>query len=317
MTDNFNNQYPVKNIFISTSSFGKHSQEPLHLLEKEKINFELNQLGRTLNVEEIIKFLRNKDGLIAGTEPLNLLVFEKCPTLKVISRVGTGLDNIDLNAAAEKKVKVFNTPGGPTEAVAELTLGLILTLLRKINSLDGKIRQGIWKKEMGSLLSHKTVGIIGFGNIGKKLAELLRPFNCKILVYDPFVSCEGELFVKKVDSLDDLLSSADIVSLHMCYTKENYHILNRERFSKMKSTGILINAARGGLIDENALYNDLRKGKIAGAALDVFEKEPYQGNLKDIENVVLTPHIGSYATESRIQMEIDAVLNLLKGFGIN
>jgi len=241
---------------------------------------------------------------------------ENIPSLRVISRVGTGLDNVDRQAAAEHDIKVFSTPAGPTLPVAELTLGLILSVLRKIACFDRNIRRGIWKKEMGSLLSGKTVGIIGFGNIGQKLTELLQPFRCEILVYDPYVRCAGKQSVKQTETVEELLRSSDIISLHLPYSKENHHFLDRERLSLLKSGAVVVNTARGGLVDEKVLFDLLRKGQLAGAAFDVFEQEPYQGRLKELDNVVLTPHVGSYAKESRAQMELDAVSNLLTGLGI-
>lgn len=316
MTHNPKDLQINKRIFISTSSFAAYSNEPLNLLREKSIEFKLNPYNRTLKETEIAELLKNMDGVIAGTEPLTKKVFENCPLLKVISRVGAGLDNVDLKSAEENGIKVFNTPEGPTQSVAELTLVLILSLLRKINVMDKNIKNEIWKKEMGSLLFHKKIGIIGFGNIGKRLAELLSPFNCRIMFYDPYIGNKENNKYEKIDSVETLLENSDIVSLHMFYSKQNHHFINKEMLLKMKPTAILVNTARGGLVDEDALYESLKEFKIAGAALDVFEKEPYQGKLKEFPNVLLTPHIGSYAIEARIQMEMDAVLNLFKGFEI-
>ena len=304
----------LKRIFISTSSFGKFSSRPLELLKENNIDFELNGFGRTLSEEEIISYLKDKDGLIAGTEPLNENVFNNCKNLKVISRVGVGLNNIDLESADKRNILILNTPDGPTNAVAELTLGLILNLLRHIGSADQNTKMGKWEKKMGTLLLNKKIGIVGYGRIGKRLAELLRSFNCEIYVYDPFVSSIKENDTKCLNSLDELLGSVDIVTLHLPYTKENHHLINESRLKLMKRGSFLINAARGGFIDEDALFDVLKNGCIAGAALDTFEKEPYEGRLRELDNVILTPHIGSYARESRIQMETDAVINLLSGF---
>ena len=304
----------LKKIFISTSSFGKFSSRSLELLNENNINFELNGFGRTLSEEEIISSLKDKDGLIAGTEPLNENVFNNCKNLKVISRVGVGLNNIDLESADKRNILILNTPDGPTNAVAELTLGLILNLLRHIGNANQNTKMGIWEKKMGTLLLNKKIGIVGYGRIGKRLAELLRSFNCEIYVYDPFVSSIKENDTKCLNSLDELLGSVDIVTLHLPYTKENHHLINESRLKLMKRGSFLINAARGGFIDEDALFDVLKNGCIAGAALDTFEKEPYEGRLRELDNVILTPHIGSYARESRIQMETDAVINLLSGF---
>lgn len=306
----------MKRIFISTSSFGSFDLKPLELLKAHDINFELNSLKKTLTEEEVIGFTKEKDGLIAGVEPLTERVFKECKKLKVISRVGVGLDNVDIAAAGKKGIKVFNTPNGPTEAVAELTLGLIINLLRPIINSDVKIRKGIWQKEMGSLLYEKNVGIVGFGKIGKKVAEILKVFNCKIFVYDPFVTPTDNRFTF-VKNLEELLNNSDIVSLHLPYSKEKHHMINKKMLELMRPNAILINTSRGGLVDEDALYEHLMKKKIAGAAFDTFEMEPYTGKLCQLNNVILTPHIGSYAKESRIQMEMDAVKNLIMGFGLS
>ena len=304
----------MKKIVVSTSSFGVFSKKPIYILKKANIKFELNSLTRTLSEKEIIQFLKDKDGIIAGTEPLNENVLSKCSNLKVISRVGAGLDNVDLDFAKKKNIQVFNTPDGPTNAVAELTIGLMLNSLRHIVNSDRNIRDGLWNKEMGTLLHNKNVGIVGFGRIGKRVAELMKFFNCTVFIYDPFIQSIDIDGMKHLQSLDELMRTVDIVSLHIPYSKENHHIINKNRLEMMKTGAFLINAARGGLIDEDALFNILKSGQIAGAALDTYENEPYRGNLTQLDNVILTSHIGSYAKESRIKMEIDAVTNLLKGF---
>jgi len=304
----------LKKIVVSTSSFGVFSTKPIDILKKANIKVELNNLARTLSEKEIIQFLEDKDGLIAGTEPLNENVLSKCSNLKVISRVGTGLDNVDMDFAKIRNIQVFNTPDGPTHAVAELTIGLILNLLRHIGNSDRNIRDGSWNKEIGSLLLNKSIGIVGFGRIGKRVAELLKIFNCKIFIYDPFIQSIDIDDMKHLRSLDELIKIVDIVTLHIPYSKENHHIINKDRLEIMKPGAFIVNAARGGLIDEDALFDVLKSEQIAGAALDTYENEPYRGNLTQLKNVILTPHIGSYAKESRIDMEINAVLNLLKGF---
>jgi D-3-phosphoglycerate dehydrogenase len=304
-------------IFISTTSFGKYDSKPLELLKAQDIHYESNSTGRQLTEDEIIECLNNKDGLIAGTEPLTKRVLDESEKLSVISRLGVGLDNVDEKIAKEKNIKLFNTPDGPTDAVAELTLGLLLNVLRSIGSMDRKMRQGIWEKEMGNLLSGKNVGVVGYGKIGKRFVELLVPFHCRSFFYDPYVIENGNSKVTKVETLEELLVTVDIVSLHLSYEQGNYHLLNGKRLALMKKGAVLLNASRGKLVDEEALFICLINGAFAGAGFDTFEEEPYYGPLCQLDNVVLTPHIGSYARESRVQMEIDAVMNLLKGFGIH
>jgi len=228
------------------------------------------------------------------------------------------MDNIDLDYCKAHNIAVFNTPQGPTLAVAELVLGSILSAYRSISTSNTNTKNERWHKSMGHLLSNKTVGIIGLGRIGLKLCELLQPFSCTLLGVDPLKPNNDVLNSLSINhvTLSECLESADIISLHLPLTPETYHMIKAKEFALMKENALLINMARGGLINESDLHSALQSGKIKGAILDVFEKEPYDGPLNQLENVFLTPHIGSYAIESRIQMEIDAVNNCLKGLGL-
>jgi D-3-phosphoglycerate dehydrogenase len=302
----------VLKVFISTSSFAKDDNRPLDMLKKAGLEISLNPYGRKLSEDEIGYFLHDADYLIAGTEPLTHRVLESAKRLKVISRCGTGLDNVDIKAADKIGIKVYNTPYGPTLSVAELTIGLMLDVLRYISKMDRDIRSGIWKKYTGNLLSEKKVGIIGFGKIGRKVAELLIPFGCEIIYCDIKTNDTGLNF--KNASLDEILRTSDIISIHVS-SKEQ--IIGKEEFKKIKKGAWIINVSRGEVIDETELYNALKEGHLSGAALDVFEEEPYTGLLKELDNVILTPHIGSYAKEGRINMEIEAVKNLLDGAEIS
>jgi D-3-phosphoglycerate dehydrogenase len=245
-------------------------------------------------------------GIIAGTEPITAKVMSNS-SLKVISRVGVGLENVDLEAAKELGIKVFNTPEGVTEAVTELTVGLILNSLRRLNLCDRRIREGKWEKKMGNLFRGKLLGIIGFGRIGQKVAEISRCFDAKVIFHD-IANIESS-FARQV-SLDYLLENSDIISIHVSGKDE---VLSREKLSKTKNGVILINTSRGEAVDENKLYEMLKVGKIAYAGIDVFKSEPYKGRLAELDNVILTPHIGSYALEARILMELSAVKNLIEG----
>jgi D-3-phosphoglycerate dehydrogenase len=302
-------------VLISTSSFGKNDRRPLELLEAYGAEYFLNPYGRKLQTDETLALLKDVDGIIAGTETLDRSILEQTPRLKVISRCGTGLDNVDLEAAVELGKRVYNTPEALVDAVAELALGGILDVLRRISYADRQIRQGVWEKPLGGLLRGKTVGILGLGRIGKAFVRLLQPFGVSILAYD---LCQDEAFAKRYGvtyvSLEDGLSRADIVTLHLSYNSQVHHVLNRARLALLKPGAILVNCARGGLVDETALYDLLKSGKLSGAYLDTFEEEPYRGPLIELPNVVLTPHIGSYANECRLQMELEAVENLLRFF---
>ena len=293
-------------IAITTSSFARYSDEPLKLLQEAGVEYIMNDKGRALTEDEAIQMLADCDGVAAGTEPLTKKVMDALPKLKVISRCGTGMDSVDRVAAADKGIAVRNTPDGPTLAVAELTLGLILTLLRQVARQDRELRSGTWKKRMGNLLHGKRVGIVGFGRIGQAVARLLDVFGVEVGYHDPFI--EESRYTRL--SLDELMGWADIVTLH-CTKQEGGPLLDLGRLSLMRPGSFVINVARGGLVDEQALYGLLTAGHLAGAALDVFAKEPYEGPLKDMDSVILTPHIGSYAKEARIIMETDTIKNLL------
>lgn len=304
-------------IFISTSSFAEYDKAPLAILKEKGLKAALNPHGRTLTKEEITHFLDGAIGLIAGTEVLDKDVLFSSRSLKVISRCGTGIDNVDVKAAETLDIKIFNTPDAPTLAVAELTIGLIFALLRRLVEADSGIREGKWKKYMGSLLHNKKVGIIGLGRIGKKVSELLIPFGVEILSCEPNPDKDFiNTYRIKNMLLKELLPKADIVTLHLACNKEKRYFLGKEELALMKTSAFLINTARGGLIDEEALIDSLKNNKISGAAIDVYEREPYTGPLRELKNIVLTSHIGSYAKEARIRMEKEAIENLIKGLGL-
>lgn len=300
-------------VFISTTSFAEYDKKPLELLRSAGFEVILNPYKRKLKPEEIVALASDCDGIIAGVEQITEEVLRSLPKLKAISRCGVGLDNVDLEAAEKRGILISNTPNAPSQAVAELTIALILNLLRKVSLSDRRVRNGQWKKEMGQLISGKTVGIIGLGRIGKRVAELLKSFEVKILASEPN---PDKKWVRKnkinLVSMDELLKESDIVTLHIPYTEQNRNLINSERLKIMKRGAILINTSRGGLIDEMALYQALKSGHLGGAALDVTEVEPYQGPLTELDNVIITPHIGSYAVEARIQMETEAAMNLIR-----
>jgi len=296
-------------VFISTSSFGQFDKSPVDMLEKAGIEISLNPFGRKLTEDEIKDNLQGVDLLIAGTEPLTRSVIDSSGDLKIISRCGTGMDNVDIKAAEDKGIKVYNTPDSPTIAVAELTVGLIFSLRRKINTMDREVRNGVWKKRMGSLMRDKNIGIIGMGRIGCKVAHFVSGFGVNVGYHD--INDLKTSSTYKSFTLEDLLAWSDVVSLHLSSGKPGEALIGKDQISKMKSGSVLVNTSRGGLVDEPALYEALNDGNIAGAALDVFDCEPYEGLLSELENIILTPHVGSYAAESRIDMEVQSVKNLL------
>jgi D-3-phosphoglycerate dehydrogenase len=295
-------------VFISTTSFGEFDSRPLQMLKEAGLEVQLNPYHRTLSKDESMSLGEQSEGLIAGTEALDEEVLRKLKYLRVISRCGAGLDNIDLEAAKRQGIQVFNTPGGPTIAVAELTVALILSLLRHIPRMDREMRHQTWQKRMGNLLQGKKVGIIGFGRIGQKVAELVLGLGAQVAYSDPAVD-EVKTGCLRM-SLDKLLSWSDIVTIHASGKEP---LLGYKELRRMRQGSWLVNCARGGAVDEAALYRVLQEGWLSGAAVDVFQEEPYAGSLAELDNVILTPHIGSYAIESRVEMEVQAVRNLIEG----
>ena len=301
-------------ILITTSSFGKYDRVSLDKLHSAGLEIIVNPFGHTLSEEEALElYTPDIEGVIAGVENITEAVIRKAKSLKVISRCGIGLDNIDANAAKLRNIKVLNTPKPVIDAVAELTLCFILCCLRNVTTADNNMHRGTWDKPTGLLLKGKTLGIVGLGNIGKRVVELTSAFKLRFLAYD---KKKDAAFAKKYKvifkDLETLLSEADIVSLHLPLTEETKHLLNTGNLSLMKPSAFLVNTSRAQIIDGNALTSVLTQKKIAGAALDVFEKEPYAGPLTELSNVILTPHIGSYAKEARIEMELQAADNLIK-----
>jgi D-3-phosphoglycerate dehydrogenase len=300
-------------ILITTSSFGIEGNVALEKIAAAGLAVELNPFGRRLSEAEVAEMLAMPGlvGMIAGVEPLTRKALSGASGLRMISRCGTGMDSVDLVAAEEFGILVRNTPDAPAIAVAELTLGLMLSMLRHVAQADRKIRANAWQQIMGNLLAKQTVGVIGYGGIGRRVARLVHAFGGRVVACDSR-NLAPEAGVEICD-LDALFAQSDIVSLHLPYSPENHHLIDASALGKMKRGALLLNTARGGLVDENALMIALQSGDIAGAALDCFENEPYAGPLAQLEQVLLTAHMGSYAQESRQLMELEAAENLLQG----
>lgn len=301
-------------VLITTSTFGEVSQAPLQLLAERGHTVALNPHKRQLKEDEAIALLRDVDALVAGTEKLSAAVLAQARQLKVISRVGTGTDNVDLAAAKARGIPVFNTPDAHVDAVAELVLGGTLAVLRRLVESDRSIRKGEWKKPMGSLLRGKTVGIIGLGRIGRALVKLLVPFDVKLLAVDPHMDgafCDEHGV--RPSWIEEVVRHSDVITLNLSFASSAQRLLSAELIGQLKPRAVIVNCARGGVLDEEALALFLRDHPEAGAYLDTFDQEPYQGPLAALDNVLLSAHIGSYAREARGQMERDAVDNLLRG----
>lgn len=305
----------MQKILVSPSSFGECGPEPLHMLKSAGFEPVLNPYGRKLTEAETIALGKDIVGVVAGVENYSKNVLDQLGDLKCISRVGVGVDAIDQEYTKTKDIKVLITPDAPTHAVAELSVALAFNLLRRISLSDRRIRNGQWKKETGNLMHAKMVGIIGLGRIGKRAATLFKALGCNICAYDKYIDNDWvqQQGISSV-SLEELLKLSDIISIHVPGLDNGKPVIGGVELSLLKPEAILINLARGGVIEESALYAHLTTNPKCLAALDVFVTEPYSGELATLDNVVLTPHIGSYAKEAKLQMEIDAVENLINYF---
>jgi D-3-phosphoglycerate dehydrogenase len=296
-------------VFVSTAPFGESDPRPLEMLRATGVEFRTNPLGHRLSNDELCDLIGDASVLIAGTEPINEKVFFRAPQLRLIVRVGIGLDSVDLAAARSRGIEVAYTPDAPGLAVAELTVGLMLDLLRGISGADRALRTGKWKRHTGSRIATSCVGVVGVGRIGTKvIRHLTSAFpGVRILANDiqAVAGFEDMPEVRWVEK-DELLRESDIVTLHLPFTPATRNLLSQDTLALMRKGSFLINTSRGGLVNENDLAAALRSGTIAGAALDVFEHEPYSGPLLDAERCVLTCHMGSMTHDCRARMEIEA-----------
>jgi D-3-phosphoglycerate dehydrogenase len=297
-------------VAITIRSFDLSGPAIEKLKEKCTISF-INKTGARLSETDLINALGNVQGVIAGTETFSRRVIDKCGSLEVISRVGVGTDSINLAAARDRGIQIVTTPNSPVQPVAEHTLALILSALKNIPQYNERIRNNNYEITAGSLLSGKKVGIAGMGKIGTRVAELLECLGCLILFYDPMVAKQTPSTWKRFDSIENLVKCSDILSIHSGPQPDGSPLINAKVLSH--ANGItLINTARGSLIDEQSLINALSSGKVKSAALDVFPSEPYTGELLSFPQVIATPHVASNTVESRRQMEMESVNNLIK-----
>lgn len=302
----------MSKILASPSSIGQISPMPFNLLEENGYQVVKNPYGRKLTEKETIELGKDCIGIVAGVESLNSKVIDSLPKLKCISRVGVGMDSVDINHAEGRGIKVMNTPNGPTRAVAELTLGLTFSILRKIPQAHFELKNKLWKKQTGNLLFEKKIGVIGLGRIGRMTAKMFKNLGNSVFGYDIY---PDEEWAKKNEiellNFNDLLKISDILTVHVPANKDGSSLITKIELNLLKQDAFIVNVSRGNVIDEDDLYEILKSGKLSGVAMDVFNQEPYSGKLCDLENVVLTPHIGSYAKEGKLKMEIEAVMNLI------
>ena len=293
----------------------KISDEAIKML-KEKHEVVFSELDPKGLLNEIEKY----DALVIRSRTkVTKEVINKGKNLKVIGRAGVGVDNIDVPEATKRKIPVVNAPGGATVSVAELTFAHMLSLARNLSKSDKTMKNGEWEKKTlkGTELCDKTLGLIGSGRIGTEVGKMAIAFGMKVIVYDPYLSKEtAEEQGFELADLDSLLKNSDFISIHTPLTDETKKMIDEKEFKKMKNTAFIVNCARGGIIDENALYNSLKEGKIRGAALDVYENEPPKNSpLLTLDNIVFTPHIGASTKEAQIRagtITAEQVLKVLK-----
>ena len=295
-------------VLITTVPFGVHNRLPVDLLESMGVEFEINPIGRRLKEGEIAEMAADSEILIAGTEPITARVMDAAPNLRLISRVGIGLDNVDLLAARARGIAVSYTPEAPAPAVAELTIGLMLSLLRHTHVANLEMHRGEWHRHMGRRIPEVTIGIIGTGRIGGRVLRRLVPFGTpRILVNDlePKPNIVPELKLEWVGK-DAIYREADVISLHLPMTKQTRNMIGRQQLMMMKPDALIINTSRGGIVNEADLHEVMAAEHLGGAAIDVYHEEPYSGPLKQIDRCLLTCHMGSMSVDCRSRMEIEA-----------
>jgi D-3-phosphoglycerate dehydrogenase len=293
---------------ITTVPFAARNRQPLELLDGAGVDYVINPIGRKLREEELAELIGDIDVLIAGTEPITERVFSRAPRLKLISRVGIGLDSVDLLAAERRRIQVSYTPEAPAPAVAELTIGLMLSLLRYVHVANAQLHRGQWQRHFGRRIPDVVIGVIGTGRIGRRVLSALSAFGTsRLLVNDlrPDTHAVPDVTLEWVEK-DEIYRHADVITVHVPLTPATRNMIRREHLRQMKPDALLINTARGGIINEQDLADVLQSGHLGGAALDVFEREPYSGPLAGIERCLLTAHMGSMSVDCRARMEIEA-----------
>ena len=300
--------------YVALQQFCEYDDSPRRLLEEAGFEIRVNAFGRRLRGEEMADVLRDVEAVLAGVEPYEVRLLNHLPKLRCISRCGVGTDMIDLEAAHRLNIAVYTTPDEVIEPVAEMTVAMILALARNLPLHAHDARQGRWEKRTGFLLAEWTIGLVGFGRIGRAVERALRVFTPRILVADPEVRADALPAGVALRSLPSLLAESDLVSLHASRGASEGPLLGRDELRMMKQGSDLVNTARGFLVDESALFEALRAGHLAGAALDVFETEPYTGPLLQLPNVFCTPHVSSLTRASRVKMEWRCASNLVQHF---
>jgi D-3-phosphoglycerate dehydrogenase len=305
----------VSNVLITSKMFGRYSPEPMECLVKAGLTILPNPFeGRVLSEEELVQLIGDADAVILGNERITERVLDAAPKLKVIARFGVGYDRVDVDAARRRGIAVTITPGANVEAVAELALGLMIALLRKITEADQKTRMGEFPNILGVELSGRQLGIVGFGRIGQAVAKRALAFDMKVVAFDiTDRSYEAESLNTNLLSLDELMATSDVISLHLPGGVNTNRLIGRRAFSIMKRGSYLINTSRASVVDTEALVEALKSGQLSGAAVDVFDVEPPPADhpLFALSNVIVTPHMGGSTDKATDKMGMMAVQNVI------
>jgi D-3-phosphoglycerate dehydrogenase len=301
-------------ILVTPRSFGKHSDDARNLLESKGFEVALNPYGRILTEEEMIKEIEDVEGIIVGVDPLNAEVLLHAKKLKAISKYGVGTDNIDLNYCKEHNIPVTITNNANSDSVADFAFTLMLAVARRVVEVDKACRQSDWGKKTSIGVYQKTIGVVGTGAIGKGVIRRAKGFDMKVLAYDLY---KDEVFAEENGveyvELDQLLKQSDFISLHLPATKETQNLIGKEALDMMKETAVLVNTARGDLVDEDALFDALKSKKIWGAGLDVFKQEPPANKeLLELDNIVVGAHSAASTVDAVDKMSEMAAANILK-----
>lgn len=313
------NDLKTARILVTSTSFGMNDPSLRARLESAVGEVIYNDAGHPLTPEELIPLIQDIDGMIAGLDFITRAVFENANRLRVVARYGVGVDRVDLQAAQEKGVVVTNTPGANAVSVAELAVGLILALIRHIPAANSQTKQGNWPRLKGTTLQGKVVGLLGLGAIGQSVARMLAGFGCGLIGYDPMIDvAAARAFGVEWMPGEQVIRTADILSLHLPATPATENMFNSDLFATMKDGAYLINTARSEIVDEMALVAALQSGKLAGAAMDTFRQEPPPADhpLLQLEQVIVTPHTGSHTDNATItmgRMALEDCLAVLRG----
>ncbi len=303
-------------VLVTPRSFAQWDDLPLKFLEESGFLVKRNPFQRPLTEDEMAENVQNADGLIVGVDPVSKRVIESARCLRVISKYGVGIDNIDLAAATRRGIVVTSTPGANTEAVADLTFGMMIATARRITEADRAVKEGRWERFMGMDVWGRSLGVIGAGQIGKAVVRRAQGFNMKVVAFDLRPDREWAATAGvEYTSLEDLISRSDFITIHLALTDATQGLIGKDQIALMKQSAVLVNTSRGGIIDETALAGALNEEKIFAAALDVFAEEPVRDvQLLTARGLVATPHIGAYSHGALNTMGTMAAKNLAAVF---